>query len=216
VDLARVGDAARAAGAAFVVDATQSLGALPLDVGSLRPDYLVAAGYKWLLGPFSVGYLYVGEEHRSGRPIEENWINRAGAEDFTGLTDFTDDYRPGARRFDVGQRTNFILTPMAIAALSQLLDWGVENIAESLAVITGRIESEARSRGLDAIPAERRGPHMLGVSLPAERRAEIGARLAESKVFVGMRGDAMRLSPHLFTTEADVDKLFGALDAALA
>jgi selenocysteine lyase/cysteine desulfurase len=216
IDLPRVRERARDAGALFAIDATQSLGAMPLDVSALRPDYLVATGYKWLLGPFSVAYMFVGEEHRSGWPLEENWINRAGAEDFARLTDFSDEYRPGARRFDVGQRTNFTLTPMAIAALGQLLEWGVENIAASLAVTTSRIEREARQRGLDALSADQRGPHMLGISVPADRRAAIGERLAEANVFVGMRGSAMRVSPHLHATEGDVESLFAALDRAMA
>jgi selenocysteine lyase/cysteine desulfurase len=216
IDLAGVGERAREVGALFAVDATQSLGAMPLDLAAVRPDYLVATGYKWLLGPFSVAYMYVAEEHRAGRPIEENWINRAGAEDFTGLTDYADEYRPGARRFDVGQRTNFTLTPMSVAALHQLLEWGVESVAASLAVTTGRIEQEARRRGLDAVPEENRGPHMLGVSLPPERLSAVGERLAEANVFVGMRGASMRVSPHLYTTGDDVDRLFAVLDRALA
>ena len=215
IELPRVAERAREAGALLVIDATQSLGALPLDVAALRPDYLVAAGYKWLLGPFSLGYLFVAEEHRSGRPLEENWINRAGAEDFAALTDYTGEYSPGARRFDVGQRTNFVLTPMAGAALRQLLDWGVENISAALTAITSRIEEEARRRGLDVLPPKRRGPHMLGLSLPADRRAALGARLAEQNVFVGMRGSSTRVSPHLHVTDGDVDRLFAALDAAL-
>jgi selenocysteine lyase/cysteine desulfurase len=185
---------------------------MPLDLSVVRPDYLVATGYKWLLGPFSVAYMFAGEEHRAGRPLEENWINRAGAEDFARLTDYSDEYRPGARRFDVGQRTNFTLTPMAIAALRQLLEWGVAEIAASLTGITSRIEREARERGLGPLPAEQRGPHMLGLSLPADKRAAIGRQLAEANVFVGMRGSAMRVSPHLHTTDTDVDRLFAALD----
>ena len=177
IDLTRVGRRAREAGALLVVDASQSLGAMPLDVSALRPDYLVAAGYKWLLGPLSITYLFVGEQHRGGQPLEQNWINRAGAEDFAGLTDYTDTYRPGARRFDVGQRTNFELMPMAIAALEQLLEWGVQSIAATLSQWTGRIETETRSRGLDPLPADRRGPHMLGLSVPADRRATIAASL---------------------------------------
>jgi selenocysteine lyase/cysteine desulfurase len=215
IELPRVGARAREVGALFVIDATQSLGAMPLDLTAIRPDYLVATGYKWLLGPFSVAYMFVGEAHRFGQPIEENWINRAGAEDFAGLTAYSDEYRPGARRFDVGQRTNFTLTPMAIAALGQLLDWGVEDIAASLSVTTRRIEREARQRGLDALSADQRGPHMLGISVPADRRAALGDQLAGANVFVGMRGSVLRVSPHLHATEGDVDRLFAALDRAM-
>jgi selenocysteine lyase/cysteine desulfurase len=216
IDLERVSERAHGVGALLAIDATQSLGAMPLDLSALRPDYLVATGYKWLLGPLSIAYMFVAEEHRSGRPLEENWINRAGAEDFAGLTAYSDEYRPGARRFDVGQRTNFTLTPMAIAALVQLLDWGVESIAATLAVTTRRIEGEAGERGLDAPSADQRGPHMLGISVPADQRAAIGERLAEANVFVGMRGTVMRVSPHLHATEADIDRLFTALDHAMA
>jgi selenocysteine lyase/cysteine desulfurase len=188
---------------------------MPFDLAAVRPDYLVATGYKWLLGPFSVAYLFVAEEHRSGAPIEENWINRAGAEDFAGLTDYSDEYRPGGRRFDVGQRTNFTLTPMAIAGLDQLLEWTVAHVAAGLAETTSRIEEESRRRGLDVVAAGQRGPHMLGISLPPHRRADIAAQLADANVFVGMRGSAMRVSPHLYTTPDDVDRLFAALDRAL-
>jgi selenocysteine lyase/cysteine desulfurase len=116
----------------------------------------------------------------------------------------------------VGQRTNFELLPMAIAALRQLLDWGVDNIAATLAQWTARIETEARRRGLDPLPAERRGPHMLGLSVPADHRATIGEQLAVENVYVGMRGSSMRVSPHLHVTDADVERLFAALDGAMA
>jgi selenocysteine lyase/cysteine desulfurase len=216
VDLTRVGERTREAGALFVIDASQSLGVMPLDASELRPDFLVAAGYKWLLGPLSVAYLFVADRHREGQPLEQNWINRAGAEDFAGLTDYTDEYLPGARRFDVGQHTNFELTPMAIAALEQLLAWGVDNTAATLARWTGRIESDARERGLDPVPAAQRGPHMLGLSVPASIRATIGEQLANANVYVGMRGPAMRVSPHLHVEDADVERLFAALDRAMA
>jgi selenocysteine lyase/cysteine desulfurase len=216
VELARVGERARQAGALFVVEATQSLGALPLDLSVVRPDFLVATGYKWLLGPLSVSYMFVGEEQRSGRPIEENWSNRVDAEDAARLTDYSDRYRPGARRFDVGQRSNFTLVPMAIAALRQLREWGVGNIAASLAPTTSRIEREATARGLAPLSADQRGPHMLGIRVPVGQHAAMAQLLADANVFVGVRGSSLRISPHLHTTERDIDTLFAALDRAMA
>src|SRR4030095_1851109 len=106
-------DRARETGAALVVDASQALGAIPLDLAAVRPDYLVSVGYKWLLGPFALGYLYVAEDRCDGVPLEENWISRLGSEDFGALPDYQDRYQPGARRFDVGQRTPFETTPAA-------------------------------------------------------------------------------------------------------
>jgi selenocysteine lyase/cysteine desulfurase len=125
VDLAAIAQRSRELGARLVIDASQSAGAMPLELDKLRPDFLVTVGYKWLLGPFSVSYLYVAEEHRQGEPLEENWIVRAGSDDFARLVDYRDSYQPGARRFDVGQRTKFELMPMAIAALEQVVAWQV-------------------------------------------------------------------------------------------
>ena len=85
VDLDAVSERVRALGCRLIVDASQSAGAMPLDVGRLRPDYLVSVGYKWLLGPFALSFLYVAPEHRDGGPLEQNWIARAGSQDFARL-----------------------------------------------------------------------------------------------------------------------------------
>ena len=216
IDLALVGARARELGALFVVDITQSLGAMPFELSSVRPDFLVATGYKWLLGPFSVAYLWAAPEHRCGMPFEQNWINRSGSENFARLTDYQDDFQPGARRFDVGQRTNFTLTPMAIAALTQILDWQVARIATTLQAITDRIEQWARGHDLTPLAAHDRGPHMLEVGIPARAMARVPQLLAESNVFVGVRGaTGVRISPHLYTTDHDVQRLFEALTLAL-
>src|SRR5438105_15289383 len=121
---------------------------MPRDLMRLRPDFVVAVGYKWMLGPFSIGYMYIAEQHRDGEPLEESWINRAGSDDFAAVADYTDEYFPGARRFDVGQRGNFGLLPMSIVAVEQLLDWGVANIAGALREVTDAISARLASLGL--------------------------------------------------------------------
>jgi selenocysteine lyase/cysteine desulfurase len=213
VDLAAIGARARQAGAALVVDASQALGAVPLDLAAARPDYLVTVGYKWLLGPFALGYLYVAERHRDGVPLEENWISRAGSQDFAALVDYQDRYGGGARRFDVGQRTHFETTPMAVAALRQLLDWEVPRIAATLGRLTGSIQRRVEAMGLRLTTSDR-VPHMLGIALPDQARAAAARALTEAGVFVGVRGSSLRISPHLWTTDEDVDRLVGALTTA--
>ncbi|MGH9380522.1 MAG: aminotransferase class V-fold PLP-dependent enzyme [Thermoanaerobaculia bacterium] len=215
LDLVAVSDAAKRAGAVLVVDATQSLGALPLDLARVRPDFLVAAGYKWLLGSLGVSYLYVAEEHRDGRPLEENWINRAGSDDFAAVADYSGEYLPGARRFDFGQHSSFTLVPMALAALDQLLEWGVANVSRALAEVTGEIAGRAAALGLRVPASGERGPHMLGVELPREVARRIGAHLSERGVVTGVRGSALRISPHLHITREEVDRLLDALATAL-
>lgn len=214
VDLPRVAARSREVGARLVIDGSQSVGAMPLDVEQLQPDFLVTVGYKWLLGPFGVGYLYVAEEHRGGEPLEENWILREGSEDFARLVDYRDEYQPGARRFDVGQRTNFELTPMAVAGLEQLLDWQVPRVAAALAERTADIAQRVADLGLHPLPGDQRGPHMLGVRLPERVHASVLPALAEANCFAAVRGQALRISPHLNNTDDDVERLSRALATA--
>jgi selenocysteine lyase/cysteine desulfurase len=214
VDLDAVAARAREVGAAVVVDASQALGAMPLDLAAARPDFLVSVGYKWLLGPFGLGYLYVAPEHRDGVPLEENWISRLGSQDFARLVDSQDRYQPGARRFDVGQRTHFETTPMAIAALRQLLDWEVPRVAATLRQTTDRIEEQVRGLGL-GLTSPDRGPHLMGIRLPAPARQRVAAALTRAGVFAGVRGSSLRVSPHLWTTGEDVGRLVAALADAL-
>jgi len=213
VDLAAIGARAREAGAALVVDASQAVGAMPLDWRRIRPEYLVTVGYKWLLGPFALGYLHVAEPHRDGVPLEENWISRLGSEDFAALVDYQDRYQPGARRFDVGQRTHFETTPMAIAALRQLLDWEVPRIAATLGRLTGRIQDEVEAIGLRLTSSDR-VPHMLGIDLPDQALGAVAGALADAGVYAGVRGSSLRVSPHLWTTDQDVERLVSALTKA--
>jgi len=214
IDLAGIGVRLREVGAALVVDATQSLGAMPLDLDAIQPDFLVAAAYKWLLGPYSLGFLYVAPRHQQGRPIEHNWITRAGSEDFTALTTYADDlqYHPGARRFDVGETSNFALLPMAIESLGLLLEWGVPRIAASIAALTAPLVSRAAELGLEAVPAARRASHYVGLRFPGGIPSGLPQRLAQQRVYVSVRGrGTLRVTPHAYNTESDTDRLLQAI-----
>ena len=215
LDLARIGERCRELKSALVLDATQSLGALPLDLARVRPDYLVCAGYKWLLGPYSLGYLYVAPEHQGGRPLEQNWIAREASQDFVRLIDYAERYQPGARRFDVGERSNFALLPVSIVGLEQLLAWGVPAIAETLAARTAAIERRAAALGLASTAEGRRAGHYLGLGFPEGMPAGLPERLAREQVHVSLRGASLRVTPHLYNDEADLDRLFDVLWALL-
>src|SRR5215204_5152904 len=211
VNLARVGAGAREAGAALVVDGIQSLGAHPFDVSEVEPDFLVASTYKWMLGPYGVGFMHVREKYREGNPIEHNWINRRGSEAFSQLVDYQDAFQPGARRYDVGERSNFALLPMAAEALRQILDWGVGNVSETIGTLTDLIEEKATEHGMETIPKERRARHMIGLMLGPDAPDDLATRLTAHNVFVSVRGESVRVSPHLYNTERDVDHLFEVL-----
>jgi selenocysteine lyase/cysteine desulfurase len=212
LDLVRIGAACRSNGTRLALDLTQSCGAMPFSVAEVQPDVMVAATYKWLLGPYSVALAYVAPEWHGARPIEHVWASRTGAQDFSGLVNYRDETQPGARRFDVGERSNFALLPVVIAALEQLLDWRVERIAASLAAINAAIAARLETIGF-ALPAPGlRSPHILGVAVPPGA-SDIVARLAEQQIHLSQRGAMLRISPHLHVSDLDIDRLCDALHA---
>jgi selenocysteine lyase/cysteine desulfurase len=184
---------------------------MPFDVGAVQPDFLVCSAYKWLLCPYTLAFLYAAPHRQNGHPIEEHGANRAGAEHAEGRTAYTVEFQAGARRYDMGERSNFINLPMAVAALTQIRDWGVANIAQTLAQIVDAAAETGASLGLHAPPGPHRAPHMLGLR-PADGFAPALARtLAAEGIHVSVRGGALRLSPHLYNMTADAERLFAAL-----
>jgi selenocysteine lyase/cysteine desulfurase len=211
-DLAAIGARAREVGAALVVDGTQSVGALPMDVQDIRPDALVVASYKWLLGPYSIGVGYFGERYRDGLPLEETWIAREGSEDFQGLVEYRDGYQPGAIRFDVGERSNFILVPMLVAALRLLNEWDPARIQAYTRDLTRDFLDEIQDLGYRVEHEAYRVGHIFGIRMPGglDLEAVRGALKAEG-VSASLRGSALRVSPHLYNDEEDVRALRRAL-----
>lgn len=211
IDLVAVRERADAVGAALVLDLAQSCGAMPFDVRKVRPDFMVAPTYKWLLGPYSMGFLYVDPKWQGGTPIEHNWIARAGSEDFAGLVNYRDEYQAGARRFDVGERSNFALIPVAEAALQQLLEWGVDEIYATLGERNRGLVERLAPFGFTAAPEAQRAAHYLGLRRERGLPEDLVPRLASEGVFVSRRGSCLRVTPHLYNDDCDFDRLIDAL-----
>jgi len=215
-DLVAIGARAREVGAALVVDGTQSVGALPLDVQAVKPDALIVASYKWLLGPYSIGVGYFGERYLDGLPLEETWIAREGSEDFQGLVDYRDGYQPGAIRFDVGERSNFILVPMLVAALRLLDGWGAHRIQAYTRDLTRGFLEEVQELGYTVEEEAYRVGHIFGIRMPEGLRlSEVKGALAGEGVSASLRGSALRVSPNLYNHEEDVQALLRALRKAV-
>jgi selenocysteine lyase/cysteine desulfurase len=211
VDLIKIGEKCRTVNAALVIDGIQSIGAMPFQIDGIQPDFVVAASHKWLLGAYSFGFCYVAPKWQNGTPLEENWFNREGSEDFSRLVDYRASYQPGARRYDQGEASSFILAPIAAAGIRQILDWGVENISETLQGKTDAIAERALQMGLEVAPAHARAAHMIGISKPGGFARDLPQLLAQDKVFVSVRGDSVRISPHLFNNDEDINRLFAVL-----
>jgi selenocysteine lyase/cysteine desulfurase len=211
LDLVRIGAVCRKVGAALVLDLTQSLGVLRFSVRDVQPDFAVAACYKWLMGPYSTGFLYVAPKWHEGRPLEEGWIQRANARDFTSLILYTKDYDEGARRFDMGERSNFALLPAANRAMQQLLDWGVAEISDTVGTLNRKLAESAAELGFSAPSEELRAPHYLALRRKAGIPPGLPEALARQKVYVSVRGSSVRVTPHLYNSAADIERLISCL-----
>lgn len=207
LDLETIGSACRQHGTALVLDLTQSLGALPFDVDAVQPDFAVAATYKWLMGPYSMGVMYVAPQWQRGRPLEEGWIQRKNAEDFSRLIQYTSEYAAGARRFDVGERSNFALLGPARKALEHLLAWGIGEISEAIGALNRRLVEALEPLGFRVLPDRWRAPHYLCLTRDKQAPAALAGALAARQIYVSVRGTSIRVTPHVYNSPEDVERL---------
>ena len=212
IDLVPIAKACRDNNIFLVVDATQTLGAIPFSMESIQPDFLVAAGYKWLLCPYGFSLLYVSERCRNYRPLEETWLARENAENFASLVNYSDVYMSGARRFDVGEKCTATILPGAVTALEQIEEWGVASISNSLSHINKKIALRLEQLGFNLPDESIRCSHMFGAILPKHYEGNLVAELLSKKIYISQRGNALRFAPHLHINENDVGRLLETLE----
>jgi selenocysteine lyase/cysteine desulfurase len=206
-DLVAVGRRCREVGAWFVVDATQTIGIEPIDVGAIFADALVVHPYKSLLADYGLGFAYFGERLAGGSPLEESWLMRRGSEDFSRLVDYQDDYAPGMRRYDTSLRVNLSLVSVLTAALELFRQWQVSRVRRYCGEVSRKLIESARSAGY-AVPEDaEHAAHMFGIRPPAGTDLEALRRaLQANRVYVSVRGDAMRVSTHVYNDDVDIGR----------
>jgi selenocysteine lyase/cysteine desulfurase len=213
-DLKTIRKHTREVGAWLAIDGTQSVGALPFDVSEIQPDALVCAGYKWLMGPYSIGLAYYGPALDDGKPVEENWINRYESENFANLVNYNDDYQPEALRYEVGEHSNFILVPMMLEAVKQLNAWGPVNIQTYCRDLISGGTKKLKEAGYKIEDEGYRSSHLFGIRLgDGHNMEQIKAKFEEENIIVSYRGDSIRISPNVYNTEEEFGKLVDALTA---
>lgn len=192
----------------LIIDGTQSIGAFPFSIKDIQPDALICAGYKWLMGPYSSGVAYYSDRFNDGLPIEESWMNHEGRENFSQLVNYNYNYTPKAGRYDVGQSSNFILTPMLAEGIKQVMEWTPQHIQSYCESISKDAIQELRSIGCFIEDDSFRGHHLFGVYLPQHLDiSEIKSKLSKNNIFVSYRGNAIRISPNVYNTKDDLMKL---------
>jgi selenocysteine lyase/cysteine desulfurase len=215
-DLEVIGDAARSVGAMFVIDGTQALGAMPFDVQHIKPDALIAASYKCMMGAYSIGCAYWGERFSQGEPLEETWIGRIGSNDFRNLVNYQNEYQHGMERYNMGEQSNFTLVPMLHAAITQLLQWQPENVQEYCKALTQPLIQYCAEVGFWIEDSHWRTEHLFGIRIPSNLPIDVLQQaLSKRNVFVSLRGDSIRVSPSVYNTQDDIAALIEALTDTL-
>lgn len=198
LDLDRIAPRVRDHGAALVLDLSQSLGALPLDLARWSPDFVVGVGHKWLLGPTGLAWLWASPRwRRDGQPIEQHWNARDAGRDWHFPTSAPPPFRSGARRFDAGGVADPLRVAMSMAAMTQLQRWGVSAVCSRLAVLTDTLDTALDAHGLDAWRTPDHAPHFSALRPPTGGAERIAAAFACEGIVCTHRHGLLRIAPHL-------------------
>ncbi|BDG71334.1 aminotransferase class V-fold PLP-dependent enzyme [Roseomonas fluvialis] len=206
IDLLRIAPLLRAKGAALLVDATHGAGVMPIDVATIDPDFLIFPTYKWVLGPYGRAFLYVAKRRQDGVPLEQTPFGRksVSSERVPYFADLA--YAPTARRFDMGERDHFIGLDMAATGMEMMAGWGQAAIAERCAMLTARLEDGLAAAGALLPKRALRAPHILCVGFRGAMPAGLIDEMAALHAYAAPRLGRMRISPHVYNDEEDVDR----------
>jgi len=208
-DLGALGEIAHEHGAYLIVDAIQSAGAMQIDVKRHDVDFLMSACYKWLLSPPGAGYLYVKEELiEKFEPPFVGWAS-VKPEVFETI-DFFDIWSmrlsETASRFEVGS-PSFISLIGATEALKMLLDIGVEKIEKRILKLTDHLIEAVKDLGYELQTPEEPQYRSGIVNFKIDKPKEVAEKLNKKGIVVSARSHGIRVSPHFYNTEEEIDKL---------
>jgi selenocysteine lyase/cysteine desulfurase len=215
LDLHQIQQALRRHGAALLVDATHSVGVVATDVKTLDPDFLIFPTYKWVLGPYGRAFVYVAARHQDGVPLEQTAFGRRDVKAENAVYFADTRYRPDARRYDMGERDHFISMEMASIGMEMMASWGAQAVVQRLSALTRRIAAGLAGVKVQISEERFRAPHILSLGFANRLPADLIPALAREQIYVAARLGRMRISPHVYNNEVDVDRFLAAMTRAI-
>jgi cysteine desulfurase / selenocysteine lyase len=218
VDLAALGQVCHRAGVTFVVNGSQAVGAVPLDLAALPVDALVSCGFKWLCGPYGTGFCWLRPDLLASlAPRPAYWLAHSTQDDLGQDRGYRLRDDLGAAGYDVPGTANFLTFRPWTASVEYLLGLGIDRVADRDQALVERF-----LQGLDPdryrLVSPRAGPARSALVVFGHHRPErtpaLHRRLAEAGVDVAFRRGQLRVSPHLYNTPSDIDRALEVLDTA--
>jgi len=215
LDAARLSAACHAQGALLLLDVSQCCGAVPMDVNQLGADFMISAGYKWLLGPFGTGFFWAKFEHISKmRPGPFYWMAAEGAENFAALAFADPKPAEAARRWDAAETANYYNLAALDAGIDLVLRIGAKTVAaHNHKLIDFLFSRLPPDRFVIASPldSKQRGPYGCFQARSPEKTKEFYDKLRNENVITSLREGKIRVSPYVYNSERDIDRLISVI-----
>jgi cysteine desulfurase / selenocysteine lyase len=215
LDAARISAACHAQGALLLLDVSQCCGALPMSIAELGADFLICAGYKWLLSPYGTGFFWAKSEHIANmRPGPFYFMAMEGAEDFSALSNENPKASSAARRWDMAETANYFNLAGMDASVEFVLRARPETVAaHNRKLIDFLYKRLPKDRCVPTSPtdAARRGPYGCFAARTPEKTTALYEKLRKENVITSLREGNIRVSPHLYNTERDIDRLISVI-----
>jgi cysteine desulfurase/selenocysteine lyase len=218
IDAARIAAACHAQGALLLLDASQGCGAVPIDVAAMGVDFLVSAGYKFLLGPFGTGFFWAKLEHVANmHPGPFYWMAGKGVDSNFAAMDFANPApAPSGRRWDIAETANYFNHAALDASVEFVLQAGPETVREHnhnlIELLYSRLPKD-RCVPTSPLDPAHRGPYACFAARAPEKTTVLYDRLRKENIIVSLREGNIRVSPYLYNTERDIDRLISVITA---
>jgi len=201
--------------AKLIVDATQAMGVMTLDVQRIKPHAICTEGHKWLGGVHGVSLMWLDPTFRKGfRPLDHDMVNRKNPGECDSKVGYNNELRDDAGCLDAGGRPNPTILPVLNVSIAQVLKWQPNKIAYHGAMLTAEIAKRAEEMGMK-VP-ENHAPHIIGIRYPApggyEKTEKLQKYLEEHKIYTSFRMGFIRIGIWVYNTNDDVERFFAAIE----
>jgi selenocysteine lyase/cysteine desulfurase len=203
----------KARGVPLYVDGTQSCGALQFDAGETPVDVYAVHAYKWMISPPGAGFFYISPEFRATlRPNIIGWRSHHDWRNVNNLHHGSPVFSDKAEKYEGGGLPNALLYAME-ASVSLMLKIGPERIEQRVLRLASSVRDKLRGLGAEAADT---GSQIVAARFPGHNLSQLIAELKHQRVLVAARHGHLRVSPHFYNNEQDLDQLVQAVSANLS